>query len=116
MRDTYLSWLAEHTSDDSDLPYIADITPVCESYVMTGDAFLRLNRHIEAERYYKIAASMIPTRMTPNYRLWQLYCKIGDTVQSINSADKVLTQHLKAENTLNIQLRAEVKAWLERRE
>lgn len=116
LRDTYLSWLAEHTSDDSDLPYIADITPVCESYVMIGDAFLRLNRHIEAERYYKIAASMIPTRMTPNYRLWKLYCEIGDTVQSINSADKVLTQHLKAENTLNIQLRAEVKAWLERRE
>lgn len=75
---------------------------------------MRFGEYSAAEGYYRTGADMIPTRMMPNYSLWKLYLETGDTANAISAAQRVVSQKLKMENTLNILKREEVKNWLEK--
>lgn len=115
LRDRYLMWLAQNTDNAQDLELLADVTPACETYIAVGDAFAWLGVYADAERYYRTASYMIPTRMMPNYSLWKLYVETGDTVKAVQAARKIMLQPLKIENIINIRSRAEVRQWLESR-
>ena len=57
---------------------------------------------------------MIPTRLLPNYRLWQLYIRQGDTVAARRMAQKILEMPLKVENTFTSMAKEEVCRELKR--
>lgn len=63
----------------------------------------------QAEEYYRIAALMIPTRLTPNYRLWKLYLQQGRGDEAGKIALHILNQPLKVENTFTIRVKNEVR-------
>lgn len=115
-RDTYLEWLAVNTDSADDLAAIAEITPNCELYCLAGDAFMRLGRHSDAGYYYLTASHMIPTRIVPKYKLWQLYIATGDDAKAMDVASRLLSQPLKVENTTTLRAKVEVSDWLRKME
>jgi len=52
---------------------IGYLRPTCENYCLIGDYLCRKQNNAAAEGYYSRASEMIPTRMTPLYKLWKLY-------------------------------------------
>ena len=54
----------------------------------------------------------IPTRMTPNYHLWQLYRKQGDDNQARAMAQKIISQPLKVETTFTLRIKGQVRQYL----
>jgi hypothetical protein len=88
-----------------------DLPPTCETYCEVGNALTECGEYGRAEHYYRTAAAMIPTRLTPNYLLWKLYLVSGDTVRAAETARRLLAQPLKIENTFTIKAKAEVRKY-----
>lgn len=87
-------------------------TPSCETYCDIGKIYFQKKEFKKAESYYKLASWMIPTRILPNYLLWQLYVTMGDQVKAEDIARRILSQQFKVENTVTIRVKAEVRTWL----
>lgn len=104
----YVHWMANY-------PVMADeskfcmIMPSCENWCDIGDHYTKNAGYTEAEEYYRTASYMIPTRILPNYRLWELYLLLDEPVKARQSADRILTQSLKFENTFTLRVKAEVR-------
>ncbi len=56
---------------------------------------------------------MIPTRIRPNYKLWNLYLLQQDTVNARKMALHILAQRVKVENTFSIKVRGRMKQFLD---
>ncbi len=54
---------------------------------------------------------MIPTRLTPHYKLWKLYILQGDTIHAIRKAQYILQQNLKIENSFTLKAKTEIKSF-----
>ena len=85
----------------------------CETYCMRGDIYLERKSYGQAEESYKVAAEMIPTRIRPNYKLWNLYLLQQDTVNARKMALHILAQRVKVENTFSIKVRGRMKQFLD---
>lgn len=90
------------------------LPPSCETYCTYGDVCKLRGNIDQAEEFYKKASFMIPTRLVPNYELWQLYKSKRDTVQAIEKAKAILKQPLKVENTFTIRIKNEVRHFLQK--
>lgn len=88
------------------------LPPTCETYCSYGDIFANRGLYKKAEAYYKKAGYMIPTRLTPNYKLWKLYILQGDTIHAIRKAQYILQQNLKIENSFTLKAKTEIKSFL----
>ena len=89
--------------------------PSSEAFCLLGEAGECCGQDDRAEQLYRQAASMVPGRILPNYRLWQLYVKRGDCERARAMAQKILSQALKVENTFTLQVKGEMKRYLELR-
>lgn len=89
------------------------IIPSAENYCDLGDIYAKKGDYSKSEEYYLLASQMIPTRVKPNYKLWQLYVNTQDSTSALHIANKLLSQPLKIENTFTIRSKAEVSNWLE---
>ncbi|WP_163177243.1 O-antigen ligase [Bacteroides sp. 51] len=107
----YTEYIFHYGADDTDYK-ISYLTPSCETYCDIGKVYCRRKEFAKAESYYKLASWMIPTRILPNYLLWQLYVNTGDQVNAKDVAGKILSQQLKVDNTVTIRVKAEVRTWL----
>lgn len=87
-------------------------TPSCETFCDIGDYFYDKNALLDAEKYYKAAVYMIPTRLTPKYKLWRLYMENGDNKAAMAVARQIITQPLKIETVFTIRAKAEVEDYL----
>lgn len=85
------------------------IIPTCENWCDIGNYYIAKDKSDKAELYYKTAACMIPTRLTPNYLLWKLYLKTSRPRQAEYIAKHILAQPLKVENTFTIRAKSEIK-------
>ena len=111
----YASRLAENHNETKRLTRMFDLPPTCETYCDIGAALTERGAYDQAECYYRKAAAMIPTRLTPNYLLWKMYIEKGDESNAIETARKLLSQPLKVENTFTIRAKAEVRKYLNER-
>lgn len=91
---------------------INDLYSSCETWCDIGNIYTKEGEYGKAEQYYITASYMIPTRLKPNYYLWVLYQKSGDKEKAIQTANKILTQPLKVENTFTLRAKAEVREFL----
>ncbi|MGL4332855.1 MAG: O-antigen ligase family protein [Bacteroidales bacterium] len=110
----FYAYYIRHTHEEGNdyQKIISDIIPSCENYCFLGDIFLSSHRYAHAESYYRKAAYMIPCRLTPNYKLWNLYLQKGDTARAIEIAEYMLEQKLKVENSFTIRSKSEIRKFL----
>lgn len=71
-----------------------------------------LNNFIQAENFYKRAAAMCPCRFVPLYRLFQMYCDNGDTINAIGMAHQIVNKKVKISSPLITRIRFEAKEYL----
>lgn len=111
----YSKWLAKQIkSSPEGIERMNGIIPTCENYCLLGDFYRARERFSEAENYYMLASSMIPTRMKPNYKLWSLYVQMKNIEKAVIAARFILQQPLKVESSFTINARTEVKLFLDR--
>ncbi len=91
----------------------AELIPSCELYCDMGDCFERKSAVAEAEQCYRQAAYMIPTRMTPRYKLFQLYVNCMDTVAACREATTLLNFQEKKAGTRTLRMKAIAKEYIE---
>ena len=91
---------------------IENMFPSSETYCCLGEAYQSCGEEERAEQLFRKAADMVPTRILPNYRLWQLYVKRGDENQAHKLAQKIISQPLKVENTFTLQVKGEINRYL----
>jgi hypothetical protein len=74
-----------------------------------GDAYKNKKQYIKAERAYKHAASMIPSRFYPLYLLAKLYEESGQDEKAIAMALKILNKEVKIPSTAINEIQQEMK-------
>lgn len=111
----YVGWLTRHSVEQKDISKIEKIIPGSETYCYLGDYYCRIGMNKLAEKSYRIASFMVPTRMRPNYKLWRMYLESGDTINANIMARKMLVQPLKVENSFTINVKSEVRDYLLKR-
>ena len=104
----YFSIMLNHPSM-MDEAKLGRIMPACENWCDIGNYYADKGRYEHAEKYYKKAAFMIPTRLMPNYLLWKLYLHQGRSNEAEKMALYILNQPLKVENTFTIRVKNEVR-------
>ncbi len=88
------------------------LPPSCENFCKLGDYYIQQKQYELSESYYKIAANMIPTRMRPNYKLWNLYLLQNDTLNARSMARYILDQPLKVENSFTLKVKRKIRIFL----
>lgn len=106
----YLHWMLKYP-EMMDAKKLQRIFPTCENWCDIGDYYADQGRYDQAEAYYRTASQMIPTRILPNYQLWKLYLTQGWTEQAKQTAEHILFQPLKVENTFTLRVKGEVRRW-----
>lgn len=111
----YVGWLARHSVEQKDMSKIEKIVPGSETYCYLGDYYCRIGMNKLAEKSYRTASFMVPTRMRPNYKLWHMYLESGDTINANSMARRILVQPLKVENSFTVNAKSEVRDYLLKR-
>ena len=88
------------------------INPSCDVYCDIGDIFYKKGNIESAKYYYGTASYMIPSRITPKYKLWRLHLENRNTEIAKEMANKIASQELKVQNTSAIRMKYEVRKWL----
>jgi len=108
----YLSALCQLPCQLDYWPKIKRICPSSETFCQLGEACECYGQYEQAEQFYRKAANMVPTRIVPNYHLWQLYIKQGYYDQAQAIAQKILSQPVKVETTFTLRIKGQVKQYL----
>lgn len=95
------------------LEQTARLCPNSDTYCWFGDDLMKRGNYREAESLYRKAADMVPERIASRYKLFRLYLSEGDTVSALSLGRKVLTLKLKVESTGNLEMRGEIKRFLQ---
>lgn len=90
------------------------LAPTCEWYLRLGDACRRKGDWIKAEECYRKAASMIPHRLTPKFKLFELYRETGDWENAFRMAEIVVDAPVKKEGTRVLRMKAQADAFLQK--
>lgn len=106
----FILWMS-HYPEIVDERKFRNIMPDCENWCDIGDYYASRKDFDRAESYYHGASQMIPTRLKPNYQLWQLYLEKGDSLAAKQIANRLLSQPLKIENTFTLRAKATVKRY-----
>jgi len=77
-----------------------------------GILYQRQKLYSKAEKYYELAANMIPCRIMPNYLLFKLYVETEDYTNAHRMAKKILSQSVSITGSIVLRIRNEVKEWL----
>ena len=83
--------------------------PTCENWCYIGNFYYEAGELKLAEKYFRQAANMIPTRLLPKYYLWRLLVAQNRDEEASAMATIIMTQRTKVENTTTIRIKQEVK-------
>lgn len=92
--------------------WIAREKPSPESFCELGSSCELLQIYDKAEKYYQIAADMIPNQVRGNYYLFKLYEKLGRHQDAYRTAIIISKQYIKIENTFTLSVQGEIKRYL----
>lgn len=90
----------------------AKIIPTCELFCDMGDTYRKLYQYKEAEQCYKLAVNMIPSRITPKYKLFVLYKDSGDSLSAVKIANEIMTMKIKIEGSHALKMKGLVRMYL----
>jgi O-antigen ligase len=74
------------------LKYAAEIQPTTNIYIELGDCYLNTNDLKNAEKAYKYALQMIPSRIKPIYKLATMYALNNNGCEAISAIDSYLNR------------------------
>ena len=100
-------------ADEIDNEKINLLLPTCENWCDIGNIYVSQSSFGAAEKYYKEASLMIPTRFTPKYLLFKMYQETNRINEAMKIANEILEMPLKVENTYTLKHKAEIRAFLE---
>ena len=87
--------------------------PDSEIYCMLGDESMNMGNLDKAEILYRKAIDMVPSRITPRYKLFKLYISRGDTILAVSLGRIVLSLKPKVESTKTLRMKGEIKDFLQ---
>lgn len=90
----------------------AKIIPTCELFCDMGDTYRKLNQYKKAEQCYQLATNMIPSRITPKYKLFVLYKDSGDSLSAVKIANEIMTMKIKIEGSHALKMKGLVRMYL----
>lgn len=108
----FLAYYIKLNAIDFNESFINYLPPTCETYCFYGDYYKEKGLYKHAEFYYQTASNMIPTRITPHYKLWKLYVSQNNIIIAIREAQYILQQELKVENSFTLKVKAEIRTFL----
>lgn len=114
--DLYAQYSYRHLPVAESFPVLkqtASIVPTSEIFCDLGDIYLQQNQIEKAIECYQLSSNMIPCRITPRYKLFQLYRTIGDSLRMQEVGKKLLVVPVKIENTQTLRIKAVVKKLLQ---
>ena len=88
------------------------LCPDSEIYCLLGDENMEKGNFDKSETYYRKASDMVPSRITPRYKLFRLYLSKGDTLSAISCGNKILSFKPKVESTIILRMKGEIKSFL----
>lgn len=91
----------------------SSLCPDSEIYCLLGDENMEKGNLDESEKYYRKAIDMVPSRVTPRYKLFKLYLSKGDTISAVLSGRNVLSLKPKVESTKTLRMKGEIKDFLQ---
>ena len=71
---------------------------------------------VSAEKYYRLAAHMVPNQVRANYYLFKLYELNGYPAKAREMASHIVRQHVKIENSFTIGAQGEAERYLKKRD
>lgn len=95
------------------LEQLIRLRPTLDVYTDLGISLQHTKAYEEAERCFSFAAQMLPTYMTPRYRLFKLYQESGQEQKALQEAEVVMTMKVKVDNETTRRMRSEVERWLQ---
>ena len=93
--------------------WIAIKQPSPENFCVLGELCEHLRMYDKAEKYYQIAADIIPNQVQGKYRLFKLFVKNDRQEDAYRIATIISKQHIKIENTFTLGVQGEMKRYLE---
>lgn len=85
------------------------LLPTCENWCDVGKFYYATGNDELAEKYFREAAAMIPTRLLPKYYLWKILKRQNKKDEAERMAKIIIKQPVKVENTITLRIRQEVK-------
>ena len=113
--DLYAQYSFRHLPLTESLPIVeftTTIVPTSEIFCDLGDLYLQQDQIEKAIECYQLSSHMIPHRILPKYKLFQLYRNVGDTIQMKIIGERLLSTSVKVESTQTLQIKGEVKKQL----
>ena len=111
----FMMWFAKQMFQSKDwnnaLPVLKDallIYPCLEIYCDLGTIYQQQNKYQEAKIHYTIALNMIPSRITPKYKLFKLYLHEKNSLNAKKVANQILNSPIKIENTSFLKMKAKI--------
>ena len=89
------------------------LCPDSEIYCMLGDENMEKGNFDKSETYYRKASNMVPSKITPRYKLFRLYISRGDTILAVSLGRIVLSLKPKVESTKTLRMKGEIKDFLQ---
>ena len=90
------------------------LAPTCELYMERGDLWRQQGNLAKAEACYRRAAAMIPHRLTPKFKLFELYRDMGDRGRALLMAVDIVNVPVKKEGTKVLRMKAEARRFFRR--
>ena len=85
------------------------LAPTCELYMERGDMWRQQGDTAKAEACYRRAAAMIPHRLTPKFKLFELYRNKDDRRRALLMAVDIVNAPVKKEGTKVLRMKAEAR-------
>jgi uncharacterized membrane protein len=108
----YMLWM-ERQPVEQYTDRVKEASPSCEGYYMMGNYYLKTGDTEQAERAFRTASNMVPTRIRPKYALWKLYVEKGDMAAARQMAQTILDNPLKIESVYTLRVKKEMRVMLE---
>lgn len=71
--------------------------------ILIGDDCQQTGDTTSAIKHYNYANSMVPSRFLPQYYIMNLYFDMGDTVNAVFTAERILSNNVKVERSKSVQ-------------
>ncbi len=114
--DTYALYCFQQApTDNHTVKVLQDaslIVPTSDLFCDLGDVYKDKGESTLSKRHYLRAAYMVPSRLLPKYKVFDLYRIQGDTTEAVKWAEIILSTPVKVNNTLCIKIRGEAKRYL----
>ena len=87
--------------------------PTAEKVLDLGDAYKEVHSYEKAADCYRMASFMLPSYITPPYKLFSLYKELGQHDKAMEYARKVSAMKVKVENKLTESIKREMEEFIE---